>query len=84
MSHVALHWIALHFFHDGRVLVGADVQLEHRVETGRARERDTQLFAVDGDGQRLHSVAVDDAGDLVLGEQAAGGGASERTTDLRF
>ena len=29
-----------------------------------------QLAAVDGDGQRLHAVAVHDAGDVVLAAQA--------------
>ena len=74
----------LYFFDDGWVGVVADLQIEHGVEAGGARQCNAQRFAVNGDGCWCHAVSVHDGRNLVLGEQAAGGGATERAAEAGF
>jgi hypothetical protein len=84
VTHNAFHWVALHFFDDGWVGVVANLQIQHGVESSGARQCNAQCFAVNSDGCWCHAVSVDDSRNLILGEQAAGSSATERTPEAGF
>ena len=70
MRRLAAQRVALGVLEDGRRRRAVDLQLEHGAG---AVQRVAQLARVDGEGERLAAAAVEDAGDLALAAQAAGG-----------
>ena len=74
--HRALDRVALDVLDQRRVHGAVDGEVEDRVHARCARERLAQLAAIDRHADRIHPVAVHDGGDLAVGAEATGIGAS--------
>ena len=70
---VAAHRVALEVLDHDELAAAVDVEVDQGVEAGLAGEGVAQLAPDDGDGHGVLAQAVDDAGDLALGPQAAAG-----------
>ena len=68
MRRIGWRWSSLTMV---RAHVAVDVEVDQGVEAGVGGERLAQGLPLDGDGDRVGVEAVDDAGDLALGAEAA-------------
>ena len=73
VEHVAAHGVALHVLHQRGRAVAVDLEVDDRVQALLGDERGAQLPPLDREGDGVGPQAVDDAGDLALAAEAAGG-----------
>ena len=82
MSWSAAYGVALQDLRQHQVGLRARLEREELVGARLAVQGRAQALAVDGDGDRVHPVAVDDGRDLALAAEPTRGAGAELSADL--